>query len=265
MGTTIACERTPPPSRVALIMRNESPGMSEDKSTPIVGRVAKDQVEQEQRGSSTAEFDPAKGPLTDRNKGVIVVVDTRPLDHQSASASRTQTIPSGGHFARSVPPLDTTRLLTVITRDASLTADEGFRVVECIQRRVVKTKTPITSFRARQCVRGDKMWPIVEWKEGPNVEVTAVVMMEGGNFPLSCLTVCGTGLDCQGSAKRYEKTELEWVAGNTDDLKELFPVAQCWLGAAHWPRSDKSKTPGESSLDYATKQEYSPTFPLLMG
>jgi hypothetical protein len=250
------------------MMQNELPSMSEDKSSHIVGCLGKDQVEREQQaGCSTAEVDCAKGPLTDRNKGVLVVVDTRPLDHRFASplASErgTKTIPRH-HVARKPPPLDTTRLLTVITRDTSLTPDEGFRFVECIQQRYVKTKTPITSFRASQCVRNGKLWPIAEWKEGPNVEVTTVVMMECGNLPLSCLMVCGTGLDFRGSAKRYGETSLEWVAGSTDHLKELFSVAQFWLGAVHWPRSDKSKMPGEGSVDYATNQEYCPGFERLM-
>ena len=243
--------------------------MSEDRSSPNVGRLGKDQVEWEPRAApSIEEIDQAKGPLTDRNKSVVVVVETRPLgrrfDSPLPDERRTQGIPAGGHVNRSPPPLDTTRLLTVITRDTSLIPDEGVRIVDCIQRRYVKTKTPITCFRARQCVRNGKVWPIAEWKEGPNIEVTAVVLMEDGNFPLSCLMVCGTGLDSQGNTKRYEETKLEWVVENTDLLGELFPVAQFWLGAAHWPRSDKSVTSAEVSVDYATKQEYCPSFQFLM-
>ena len=96
------------------------------------------------------------------------------------------------------------------------------------------------------------------------MEVTAVIMMEGGNLPLSCLMVCGIGFDSRGSAKRYAETWLEWVAGNTDHLKELFPVAQFWSGAVNWPRSGNSKTVEEGSLDYASKEGYCPSFLLLM-
>jgi hypothetical protein len=249
-------------------MQNESPDMSENKSCPIVSQSGEDQVEREQQGvSSTAEVDRADGALTDRNKGVVVVVDTRPLDHQLVSPltneHRMRMIRSGRQVARSLPPLDTTRLLTVLIRDVFLTSDEGLRVVECIQRRYVRTKTPIMSFRARNCVLNGKDWPILEWKEGPNVEVTAVVMIECGNLPLSCLLVCGIGLDSRGSTKRYDNTSLEWVAANADHLKELFPVARFWLGAVHWPRSDRSRMLGEDSVDYAN-QQYCPSFELLM-
>lgn len=246
-------------------MPNESFGMPGDRSSPIVGRLGEDQVER--AVPSIAEGDHAKGPLMDRNKSVVVVIEARPFDHRFGSPlsneGRTQGIPACGRVERSLPPLDTTRLLTVITRDTSLIPDEGVRVVDCIQRHYVTTKTPISSFRVRQFVRSGKVWPIAEWKEGRNVEVTAVVMMEDGNFPLSCLMVCGTGLDSRGSTKRYEETKLEWVVGNTDHLRELFVVAQFWLGAAHW-QSDKSKTSEEVSANSATKQEYCPGFRLLM-
>lgn len=246
-------------------MPNESFGMPEDRSSPILGRLGEDQVER--AAPSIAEIDHDKGPLMDRNKSVVVVIEARPFGHRFGSPlsneSRTQGIPACGRVDRSLPPLDTTRLLTVITRDTSLIPDEGVRVVDCIQRHYVRTKATIASFRVRQLVRSGKVWPIAEWKEGPNVEVTAVVMMEDGNFPLSCLMVCGTGLDSRGSTKRFEETKLEWVVANTDHLRELFAVAQFWLGAAHW-QSDKSKTSEEGSVDSATKQEYRPSFQQLL-
>jgi hypothetical protein len=243
-ATTIACERILPPSRVAQMTQNQSLGISGDKSSPNVGRLGNEQLQREQQGSSlTVELNRTKGASTDRNKGVVVVVDTRATNQRM-----TRTIPTTGYVARSLPPLDSTRLLTVLTRDASLTTDEGFRIVECIQRWYVKSKTQITSFRARHCVRNGKLWPIAEWKEGPNVEITAVFMMEDGNSPLSSLTVRGIGLNSRGSTKRYQETWLEWVTGNTDQLMELILVAQFWLGAVHW---DKSKTHGE---DYNTKE-----------
>ena len=255
-ATTIACERILPPSRVAHMTQNQSLG---DKSAPNVGRLGNDQLlQREQGGPLNAEVSRTKGALTDRNKGVVVVVDTRVLP--PANQRMTRTIPATGYVARSLPPLDTTRLLTILTRDTSLTTDEGFRIVECIQRWYVKSKTQITSFRARHCVRNGIVWPIAEWKEGPNVEITAVFMMEDGNFPLSSLMVRGIGLDSRGSTKRYQETWLEWVTGNTDQLMELFLVAQFWLGAVHWPRGDKSKTHGE---DYNTK-EYCSRFQVLM-
>ena len=112
--------------------------------------------------------------------------------------------------------------------------------MECIERRHINVHTPFTSFRARQCVRNGKIWPITEWKEGPNVEVTAVVRLEDGNIPLSHLLVHGIGLDFRGNARRYEEIWLEWIVGDICHLKELFPVAQFWVGAVHWPRNNIS-------------------------
>lgn len=112
-------------------------------------------------------------------------------------------------------------------------------IADYIDRYFRSTSRPITGFRAGvvKLFNDEKVWPIVEWREGPDTDVMAIFKVMGPDTPCGCLMHYGNGIEW-GVRKRWRESLLEWQVAAIADLCDLFMVAQHILGILHWSNED---------------------------
>jgi hypothetical protein len=112
-------------------------------------------------------------------------------------------------------------------------------IADYLERYFRSTPSPITGFRAGvvKLFNDEKVWPIVEWREGHDTDVLAIFKFMGPGTPCGCLMHYGNGIEW-GVRKRWRESSLMWQVAAIVDLCDLFMVAQHILGILHWSNED---------------------------
>jgi hypothetical protein len=103
------------------------------------------------------------------------------------------------------------------------------------------TKARITGFRARAVAYFPgqvKPWPVVEWREDQDTDVSVIFDIENLGSPCSYLMHTGVELGWHGECRRWRKSSLMWLVAEIHQLKELFVAAQQILGILQWSEAD---------------------------
>jgi hypothetical protein len=100
----------------------------------------------------------------------------------------------------------------------------------------------VTAFRVSilfAFLNDDRSWPVVEWKEGNDIEVLALFHFDDKSRNpgvSSWLVHHGDGiLSDPTDDARWTKTAMAWGVTDMSHLKILFGAAQHFLGILEWP------------------------------
>lgn len=112
-------------------------------------------------------------------------------------------------------------------------------ITEHLQRYFHSQTGRITGFRAGivRLLNDDKIWPVVEWREGLDTDVLAIFKVMGSDAPCGCLMHYGDGIVWQ-DRKRWRRSFITWQVAEMGDLGDLFAVVQHILGMLHWSNED---------------------------
>lgn len=134
-------------------------------------------------------------------------------------------------------PPDTTTILDILLMYVSF--QEVGPIADYLERYFRSTPRPITGFRAGvvKLFNDEKVWPIVEWREGRDIDVLAIFKVMGSDAPCGCLMHYGNGIEW-GVRKRWRESSLVWQVTAIVDLCDLFMVVQHILGILHWSNED---------------------------
>lgn len=132
---------------------------------------------------------------------------------------------------------DTTTILNILLMYVGL--EEVGQIADYIERYFRSIPRPITGFRAGvvRLFNDEKVWPVVEWREGRDIDVLAIFKVMGPDIPCGCLMHYGNGIEW-GVRKRWRESSLVWQVAAIVDLCDLFMVAQHTLGILHWSNED---------------------------
>jgi hypothetical protein len=127
------------------------------------------------------------------------------------------------------------------------------------------TKAQMTALRATAAhplVDDASSWPVVEWKEGDDIEVLAIFHVdEDVEEPESCSWVTHTGVGpCEDdkTERRWKKSSVAWNVGHLGHLKTLFGAAQHILSFLEWSVADAFVLYCQSDPKDCSAEEYLP-------
>jgi len=118
----------------------------------------------------------------------------------------------------------------------------------------------VTGFRASfvdSLVNNECFWPVVEWREGDDVEVIALFYVDVDTVPETCgwLMHRGEGItDGKVDGRRWRSTSTSWRVSEMSHLKSTFQGALHLLCILEWPVFDMlvlycHYTPPDHSLE----------------
>jgi len=97
--------------------------------------------------------------------------------------------------------------------------------------------------------------PIVEWREDPETNVTAMFKMDVPSARCSCLLHYGVGNSWQSDGNRWRRSSLAWNVITIGHLKNLLEAAQHMLGMQHWFDPNLMRRFCENSRTDCTQEE----------
>jgi hypothetical protein len=97
--------------------------------------------------------------------------------------------------------------------------------------------------------------PIVEWREDPETNVTAIFKMDVAGAQCSCLLHYGVGNSWQSDGNRWRRSSLAWNVITIGHLKNLLEAAQHMLGMQHWFDPNLMRRFCENSRTDCTQEE----------
>ena len=122
-------------------------------------------------------------------------------------------------------------------------------------------KTRITGLRTTSVtkfINGDSLPPMIEWREGKDVDVLAFCKVPEDDGPCSLLMHVGVGV-CLPNTRHWDRASIRWSVSDIAHLKELLSNAQRILGLLQWSDDDLRRLFFENCKDCST-EEYSPSF-----
>ena len=146
--------------------------------------------------------------------------------------------------------------------------DTAVLITECLERHFREVTAPITGLRAsilRPLSEDNYAYPVLEWKEGTETNVTSVFKVEGvedngfPRLPMSNLMLFGVGIGWQGGGRRFKQSCLEWEVVNMAHFRDLLQAAQNVLGIQHWAQPQQPTLYLAGDPECFSNEEYIPS------
>jgi len=129
---------------------------------------------------------------------------------------------------------------------------KAIRIAEHLQAYFDSQDNHITGLRISLV---ETLSPMIEWREGKDVDVLAFCKVPDGQGPCSLLMHIGEGIR-QPTIRRWDRASIKWSVADIGDLKELLRGAQDILGVLQWSEDDLKRSCLENCKD-CTPEEYS--------
>lgn len=160
-------------------------------------------------------------------------------------------------IARQHPCPDFLTILETISE--SIDESKAIRIAQYLQNYFRMQKTRITGLRTTsvaKVINDDSLPPMIEWREGKDVDVLAFCKVPEGGGPCSLLMHVGVGV-CLPNTRHWDRASIRWSVTDIAHLKELLSNAQHILGLLQWSDDDLKRLCLENCKDYST-DEYAP-------
>ena len=139
---------------------------------------------------------------------------------------------------RQYTPPDFLEILEIIS--ASIDQPRALRIARYLEKYFRIQKRRITCLRTTSVAKfmnNRSFPPMIEWREGQDVDVLAFwkIPEEGG--PCSLLMHAGVGF-CLPNSRHWDRASIRWSVSDIAHLKELLSAAQHILGLLQWSHDD---------------------------
>jgi len=140
---------------------------------------------------------------------------------------------------------------TIMATISGALPQHSLLITNFLENHFQNTKARVTGLRARAVnyFPGQvKPWPVVEWREDQDTDISLIFDIENQELPCSYLMHTGVGLGWHGEGRRWRKSSFMWFVAEVHQLKELFVAAQQILGVLQsWSDTDTLNLHHENS------------------
>jgi len=148
-------------------------------------------------------------------------------------------------------PDSETILLTL--RTGGISVEDAVPITDFLEGHYIEASAQITGLQAFLFKsREGREWPVVQWKEGQEVSVTAVFSVENNFLPCAYVLFCGNGVAWR-AGRRFTSTWLKWDVVNIKDLHGLLQTVREVVGCSYWPPRERAKLTIEGNPQHCSK------------
>jgi hypothetical protein len=169
------------------------------------------------------------------------------------SVSRNFVTPNDLIRRRYTPP-DFLEILEIIS--ASLDQPRAMRIARYLEKYFQIQKRRITCLRTTSVAKimnNRSFPPMIEWREGQDVDVLAFWKIPEGGGPCNFLMHAGVGF-CLPNSRHWDRASIKWSVSDIAHLKELLSAAQHILGLLQWSHDDLKRLCLENSKACTTDE-----------